>query len=139
MLCNQPVKNSLWQKGTDLGKNIFSLVHGQNKSILTNPVEIVTDSKLLQMQANQDFQRTSLNLSGTTLICYFLFVISQKCHPKLAIAVTSSKLNILIGNKYFHSRLSNWSILNRGKVHLNHMITNIKKNVFPKNQRLDGI
>lgn len=57
----------------------------------------------------------------------------------MAIAVTNNKLNMLMGNKYFHSRFSNWSIRKRGNVHLNHMITNIKKNVLPKNHTLDGI
>ena len=32
----------------------------------------------------------------------------------MAIAVTNNKLNMLIGNKYFHSRFSNWSIRRRG-------------------------
>ena len=36
-----------------------------------------------------------------------------------------------MGKRYFHSRVNNWSILNRGKVHLNHIITQIIKNVFP--------
>ena len=57
----------------------------------------------------------------------------------MATAVASNRLNILIGNKYFHSKVSNWSIRKRGNVHLNHIITNIKKNVFPKNHTLDGI
>jgi hypothetical protein len=48
-------------------------------------------------------------------------------------------LNILIGNKYFHSRFSNWSIRSLGNVHLNHMITNMRKNVFPKNHNEEGI
>ena len=57
----------------------------------------------------------------------------------MAINVTSNRLNILIGNKYFHSRFSNWSIRNLGNVHLNHIMTNMRKNVFPKNQTDDGI
>lgn len=57
----------------------------------------------------------------------------------IAINVTNKILNMLIGNKYFHSRFNNWSMRNLGNVHLNHMMTNIKKNVFPKNQILDGI
>ena len=57
----------------------------------------------------------------------------------MAIKVTSMILAMLIGNKYFHSKFNNWSIRNRGKVHRNHMIKKIRKNVFPKNQMLDGI
>lgn len=57
----------------------------------------------------------------------------------IATTVTSSKLNKLIGNKYFHSRFNNWSTLNLGNVHLNHMIRKIKKNVFPKNHTDDGM
>ena len=57
----------------------------------------------------------------------------------MAISVTNNILIILMGNKYFHSRFSNWSILNLGNVHLNHMITKIKKNVLPMNHILDGI
>jgi hypothetical protein len=57
----------------------------------------------------------------------------------IAITVTNNKFSILMGNKYFHSRFSNWSILNRGNVHLNHMIRKIKKKVFPKNQIDEGI
>ncbi len=33
----------------------------------------------------------------------------------MATIVINNKLNMLIGNKYFHSRFNNWSILNRGK------------------------
>jgi hypothetical protein len=40
----------------------------------------------------------------------------------------------LIGNKYFHSKVNNWSTLNLGNVHLNHIIKNTKIIVFPKNQ-----
>ena len=57
----------------------------------------------------------------------------------IAINVTNNILNILIGNKYFHSRFNNWSIRSLGNVHLNHMIKNISKKVLPKNQMLDGI
>src|SRR5262245_43775822 len=74
-------------------------------------------------------------------IYYSLFTIDyspQKCQPKIAINVTSNKLIMLMGNKYFHSRFNNWSILNLGNVHLNHMMTNIRKNVLPKNHKLDG-
>ena len=46
---------------------------------------------------------------------------------------------MLMGNKYFHSKFSNWSIRNRGNVHRNHMMINIKKNVLLKNQMEDGI
>ena len=53
--------------------------------------------------------------------------------------VTSSKLNKLIGNKYFHSRSNNWSTLNLGNVHLNHMIRKIRKKVFPMNHTDAGI
>src|SRR4030042_2284868 len=35
-----------------------------------------------------------------------------------------------MGNRYFHSSVSSWSILNRGNVHLNHIIRKITKNVF---------
>ncbi len=57
----------------------------------------------------------------------------------MAIAATINKLIIPIGKRYFHSKVSNWSIRNLGKVHLNHMIRKIRKNVFPINQILDGI
>ena len=57
----------------------------------------------------------------------------------MAIAVISNRFTILIGNKYFHSKFSNWSIRILGKVHLNHIIKNIRKKVFPKNQILDGM
>ena len=57
----------------------------------------------------------------------------------MAIKVANNKLNIEIGNKYFHSRFNNWSIRNLGKVQRNHMITKIRKNVFPKNHIDDGI
>ena len=40
-------------------------------------------------------------------------------------------LTRLMGNRYFHSRVNNWSILNLGKVHLNHIITQMIKKVFP--------
>ena len=45
----------------------------------------------------------------------------------------------LIGNRYLHSKRSNWSIRNRGKVHLNHMMMNITTAVFPKNQKMEGM
>ena len=63
----------------------------------------------------------------------------QKCHPIIAINVTSNKLIILIGSKYFHSRFSNWSMRNRGKVHRNHMMMKMRKNVLPKNHTDDGM
>ena len=43
------------------------------------------------------------------------------------------------GNKYFHSSFNSWSILKRGNVHLNQMITNDTKMALPKNQITDGI
>ena len=36
----------------------------------------------------------------------------------------NTRLNKLIGNEYFHSNASNWSIRRRGNVHLNQMMTN---------------
>ena len=39
-----------------------------------------------------------------------------------------------IGNKYFHSKVNNWSTRNLGKVHLNHIIKKIMINTFIKNQ-----
>ena len=51
----------------------------------------------------------------------------QKCHPFIAITVINNKLNILIGDKYFHSRFNNWSMRNLGNVQRNHMIKNIRK------------
>ena len=36
-----------------------------------------------------------------------------------------------MGKRYFHSRVNNWSILNRGKVHLNHIMIQMIKKVFP--------
>ena len=43
-------------------------------------------------------------------------------------------LTRLIGNKYFHSRVSSWSTLNLGKVQRNHIIKNTSSNVFSINQ-----
>jgi uncharacterized membrane protein len=40
-------------------------------------------------------------------------------------------LKRLMGKRYFHSRFRSWSILNRGKVHLNHIISQMIKPVFP--------
>ena len=57
----------------------------------------------------------------------------------IAINVANKILNILMGNKYLHSRFNNWSIRSRGNVHRNHMMTKIKKKVLPMNQILDGI
>lgn len=57
----------------------------------------------------------------------------------MAITDTNSRLNKLIGNKYFHSKFSNWSTRNLGKVQRNHMIKKIRKNVFPKNQMDEGM
>ena len=48
-------------------------------------------------------------------------------------------LTRLMGNKYFHSRVNNWSILSRGKVHLNNIISQIMKAVLPKYQINGGI
>ena len=39
------------------------------------------------------------------------------------------------GNKYFHSKVNNWSILNLGNVQRNHIIKNTKVIVFAKNQK----
>lgn len=57
----------------------------------------------------------------------------------MATTVTSNKFIKLIGNKYFHSRLSSWSILSRGKVQRNHIIIKMRKNVLPKNHTIPGI
>jgi len=57
----------------------------------------------------------------------------------IAIKATNKILNMLIGNKYFHSRFNNLSIRKRGNVQRNHMITNMRKKVFPKNQMEDGM
>ena len=48
-------------------------------------------------------------------------------------------LTKLMGSRYFHSNVNNWSILKRGNVHLNHMIIKINPPVFPKNQIIEGI
>ena len=64
---------------------------------------------------------------------------TQKCQPIIATNVINNKLNMLIGNKYFHSKFNNWSIRSRGNVHLNHMITNIRKKTFPINHIDEGI
>ena len=43
-----------------------------------------------------------------------------------------------MGSRYFHSRVSNWSILKRGNVHLNHIITKITNAVLAKYQISGG-
>ena len=43
--------------------------------------------------------------------------------------------NMAIGIKTFQQTYISWSTLNRGKVHLNHIITKIKNDTFPKNQK----
>ena len=50
----------------------------------------------------------------------------------MAITDTNSRLNKLIGNKYFHSKFSNWSTRNLGKVQRNHMIKKIRKMFLQK-------
>lgn len=41
-----------------------------------------------------------------------------------------------MGNRYFHSSVSNWSIRRRGNVHLNHMMINTITALFPRNQKI---
>ena len=48
-------------------------------------------------------------------------------------------LTRLIGRRYFHSRVNNWSILKRGNVHLNHIISQMIKAVLPKYQKSGGM
>ena len=88
---------------------------------------------------NNAIELRMMNQASTSPTIIRIPKSTQKCQPKIAITVTSKILNILIGNKYFHSRFKSWSIRSLGKVHLNHMIRNISKNVFAKNQILDGI
>jgi hypothetical protein len=53
-----------------LCENVFSLIHESKKQIPSNPVQIVTDPKSLQMQANQELQRTTMILNGTIVNPY---------------------------------------------------------------------
>ena len=53
-----------------------------------------------------------------------------------AIKIKFIKFN---GSKYFHSNTKSWSILNLGKVHLNHIIKKTSANVFAKNQNTPSI
>lgn len=46
----------------------------------------------------------------------------QKCHCIRIIKDIRIRFIRLIGNKYFHSSASSWSIRRRGNVHLNHII-----------------
>jgi hypothetical protein len=52
-------------------KTYFPWFITKTSQIPANPIQIVTDLKSLQIQANQDFQRTLINLNGTVLIPYF--------------------------------------------------------------------
>ena len=55
-------------------------------------------------------------------------------NPSKTINAIKIKFIRFNGSKYFHSNTKSWSILNLGKVHLNHIIKNISTNVFAKNQ-----
>jgi hypothetical protein len=69
MLTDDAIKDSLRQKAANLSKNILSLVHVPKQDYKPKiPVQIVTASKSLQMQANQEFQRTLLILNGTLMV-----------------------------------------------------------------------
>lgn len=56
-------------------------------------------------------------------------------NPSKTINAIKTKFIKFKGSKYFHSNTKSWSILNLGKVHLNHIIRNINSNVFAKNQK----
>ena len=46
----------------------------------------------------------------------------------------STMFTKFIGSKYFHSNVNSWSIRNRGKVHLNHIIKKTSMMAFNINQ-----
>ena len=53
-----------------------------------------------------------LDITNCGFQFFYFFIVNpktkhQKCHPIIAIKVINNKLNIPIGNKYFHSRFSN--------------------------------
>src|SRR5574344_2247879 len=68
-----------------------------------------------------------------------LFYMNYNNKPKITITTINNKLTILMGSKYFHSRLSSWSIRSLGKVQRTHKLMNISMNVFAKNQMGEGI
>ncbi len=67
----------------------------------------------------------------------FDFIDSQD--PALSRIWSERELNILIGNKYFHSKFKSWSMRRRGNVQRNHMMRKMRKKVFPKNQSDEGM
>jgi hypothetical protein len=59
MLENDTIKNTLRQKRTKLGENIFSCIHDSNKVMEKRESnEIVTANNLISSEYNQEFQRT---------------------------------------------------------------------------------
>lgn len=66
-------------------------------------------------------------------------LIYHKLSPNATTMSINTRLNKLIGNRYFHSNASNWSIRRRGNVHLNQMMINDNATALATNHTTDGI
>lgn len=78
------------------------------------------------------------------LISMYYF-IANAGNKSVSVSPASTNITIikiftkLIGNKYFHSKLSSKSIRKRGNDQRTHKLKKIRRNVFPKNQTYDGM